>query len=97
MNAMTPNRQALSFATDRASRALFPNHFVIGAPNQKCYHSHLMPMDNGEVESILAETLAMYRSRTYVELAACVAEGRITILQLADGRGSQYNLEVCFF
>ena len=54
-------------------------------------------MNKGEVESILGETLAMYRSRPYAELAAWVSEGRIDIPQMVGPGGTHYNVEVCFF
>ena len=54
-------------------------------------------MDKKEAQSILAERLARYRTRSYVELASWVRDGRIDTSQVAAPNGHLYEIEVQFF
>jgi hypothetical protein len=54
-------------------------------------------MDKKEANSILAEHLARYRTRSYAELAAWVRDGRVDAPEAVGQSGTNYQIEIQFF
>jgi hypothetical protein len=54
-------------------------------------------MDKKEANSILAEHLARYRTRSYAELAAWARGGRIDTAEAVGQSGTNYQIEIQFF